>query len=95
MINKMVPCNYCKATGRVGSGYGSYGKTTCPICFGRGQLSIDTNAKKCQGCNGTGRQDTGYFTCSVVKHESCRGTGWISPQGKQTAYNVACYNKML
>jgi hypothetical protein len=91
MTNKMVPCGYCSTTGKVGSGYGSYGKTTCPVCLGRGRLSVDANANKCQGCNGTGRQNTGYFTCSTVKHESCRGTGWITPRDKQTAHAIACH----
>jgi hypothetical protein len=94
MMNKTVPCNFCKATGKVGSGYGSYGKTSCPVCFGRGQISIDAYAKKCAGCNGSGRLNTGYFTNSVVKHETCRGTGWISPQSRQIAGTVARHERM-
>jgi hypothetical protein len=94
MMTKIVPCNYCRATGKVGSGYGSYGKTTCPVCFGRGQIHVDANARKCEGCNSSGRLNTGYFTNSVVKHETCRGTGWVSTQSKQTAHNVACHNRL-
>ena len=94
MPNKMIRCNYCNATGKVGSGYGSYAKTMCPVCLGRSQISIDSNAKKCSGCNGTGSQRTGYYTPGIVKHPSCHGTGWIAPQNTQTTYLVACHNKM-
>ena len=94
MINKMVRCNYCNETGKVGSGYGSYGTTMCPVCLGRGRISIDENAKKCVGCNGTGRQYTGYYTLGLVRHNSCHGTGWIAPATMQTAHTIASHNKM-
>ena len=91
MTKKMVPCGYCRTAGRVGSGYGNYATTVCPVCLGRKQISIDADAKKCQGCDGTGRQYTGHFTLGLVKHESCRGTGWITPRAKQVACSIACH----
>jgi hypothetical protein len=77
MQSKIVSCSYCGATGKVSSGYGNYATTTCPICFGRRQITISQNAKKCLGCNGTGRQYTGYHTQGLVKHNACHGTGWV------------------
>jgi len=77
MITKIVPCGYCKATGKVGSGYGNYAKTTCPVCQGRGRFSVDANAIKCSGCNGTGKHLVGYHTLVAEKHSDCRGKGWI------------------
>jgi DnaJ-class molecular chaperone len=94
MTNRMVSCNYCKATGRVDSGYGGFAKTMCPVCFGRKQISIDLNAKKCRDCNGTGSQKTGYHTLGLVKHNSCRGTGWIAPVKTQAANLVAPHNNI-
>jgi hypothetical protein len=94
MATKTVPCNYCLATGKVSSGYGGYAKTACPVCCGRGRISIDENAKKCSGCNGSGRQYTGYHTLGMIKHSTCRGTGWTVPPNKQTAYIVACSGNM-
>jgi len=85
MINKMVVCNFCKATGKVASGYGGVATTMCPVCLGRRQISIDSNAKRCQDCNGTGSQNTGYHTLCIVKHNRCHGTGWVAPNKTQTA----------
>ncbi|MGA9047622.1 MAG: hypothetical protein WB588_01360 [Dehalococcoidia bacterium] len=95
MANKIVRCNYCNATGKVGSGYGSHATTMCPVCFGRGQISIDSDAVKCSGCNGTGRQYTGYFTSGPVKHNACHGMGWITPDKGQAACPVMSTNKMM
>jgi hypothetical protein len=95
MTNKMVCCNYCNATGKVGSGYGSHATTMCPVCLGRSQISIDPNAKKCSGCHGTGRQYTGYYTSGLVKHNSCHGMGWIAPDKTQTSYLVPCHTKTM
>lgn len=94
MTNKMVRCNYCDATGKIPAGYGGCAATMCPVCLGRSQISIDSNARKCPGCNGTGWQYTGYHTVGLVKHSSCRGTGWITPANKQTAYLLASHNNM-
>ncbi|MBN1374986.1 MAG: hypothetical protein JXA01_02400 [Dehalococcoidia bacterium] len=79
MTVKVVGCGYCGATGKVGSGYGSYAKTMCPVCLGRGRISVDANAVKCRGCNGTGRHYTGYHTLCVDKHSDCHGKGWVKP----------------
>ena len=78
VTTKVVPCGFCDATGRVNSGYGGVAKTTCPVCLGRGKISIDINSQKCRGCNGTGRHNTGYHTRCVEKHNECHGTGWIT-----------------
>ena len=94
MTNRTVRCNYCNATGKVGSGYGGFAKTMCPICLGRRQISIDSNAKKCRDCNGMGNQNTGYHTLRLVKHNSCHGTGWIAPDKTQTACLIAHHDNM-
>jgi hypothetical protein len=76
MTAKIVPCGFCGSTGKVGSGYGSYGKTTCPVCLGRCRISVNADSVKCRGCNGTGRHFTGYHTVGLQKHNDCHGTGW-------------------
>ena len=84
VTGKTVPCGYCEATGRVSSGYGGYAKTACPICMGRGEISVLPAAQKCRGCNGTGRQRDRYLETVV---ETLRpewlvgighGTGWVT-----------------
>jgi hypothetical protein len=80
MSAKIVPCGYCGATGKVGSGYADRGKTTCPVCLGRQKISVDAGATKCSGCKGTGRTHTGYFTLGLQKHNDCHGTGWLAPR---------------
>ncbi len=84
MTGKTVPCGYCEATGRVGSGYGSYGKTMCPVCLGRGRISVPPTAQKCNGCNGTGRQRSHYLEGVFEKHNECHGTGWVTKSTTNT-----------
>jgi hypothetical protein len=78
VTGKTVPCGFCEAKGRVNSGYGGYAKTTCPVCLGRGKITVALEAQKCKGCGGTGRRLSGYYTTFYEKHAECHGTGWIT-----------------
>ncbi len=72
----MVACGFCGASGRIDSGYGTYGKTECPVCHGRARFTVPVDAKRCAGCNGTGRQVTHFGRITIDQHHMCHGTGW-------------------
>lgn len=78
VTGKTVPCGYCESKGKVGSGYGDYARTMCPICLGRGRITVPLDAQRCRGCNGTGRHYAGYHKMGFEKHNDCHGTGWIA-----------------
>ncbi|MGA2367141.1 MAG: hypothetical protein ABSF74_01000 [Dehalococcoidia bacterium] len=76
MLGKMVACGYCGSSGRIDSGYGTSGKTECPVCRGRARITVPPDAKKCSGCNGTGRFYTNFGRITFNRHSTCHGTGW-------------------
>ena len=72
----MVACNYCGSSGRVASGYGTFGKTECPVCRGRCRIAVPQDAKLCSGCKGTGRNYTNFGRITFDRHSTCHGIGW-------------------
>ncbi len=81
---KIVPCGYCVGTGKIPAGYGGLARAECPVCLGRGRLTVPADVKRCAGCNGTGRHYTNYFRTTFERHFSCRGTGVVRPPAKAT-----------
>ena len=78
MIGKIVPCGFCKATGKIESDFGLSSRTMCPVCAGRKMISVPRNAEKCRDCNGTGRQRCSFPIENIARHIQCRGTGWVA-----------------
>ena len=76
MTDKIVPCGFCRGTGRMASEYLNHAIRTCLVCAGRGKLKVPRNAEKCSGCNGTGMKVNNYLKISAERHLTCQGTGW-------------------
>ena len=61
-------CGFCNGTGQRPLG------SNCPVCKGRGQISISPPAVKCAFCKGKGEaQPRSLITCRI-----CRGKGVVS-----------------
>jgi len=63
----MYTCGYCKGTGEKPKGY------KCPVCKGKGSMSIEPPAVICAYCRGSGEEKPrSNITCTA-----CRGRGII------------------
>jgi DnaJ-class molecular chaperone len=64
-------------------------QTTCLVCGGSGQQTLNNQTTTCPRCNGTGTVIVGQVQCSVCGGsgkppgaispcQHCRGTGWVN-----------------
>ena len=72
--NKVYQCIFCKGTGRKRLG-GMQG-AICPVCRGKGKISVQPPVRICAFCKGTGEaKPRSALTCTV-----CKGKGLVSVQ---------------
>lgn len=71
-MTKEVRCVYCNGTGKTPSRVFS-----CPICKGKGRISIEDDMVPCPACKGTGRHPQSKLSCL-----ECKGLGYVKPSSK-------------
>jgi DnaJ-class molecular chaperone len=71
MVNVREPaieCVYCSGSGKQISDV----RLTCPVCFGKGAVTVSENKKKCPQCRGIGKVKESKLPCLI-----CGGKGVI------------------